>query len=87
MVENQWKGSADLVVIDELEAAATTWYLFDTSKGIKPLLFQLRQAPEFTYLTSPTDQNVFWHKQFVMGVEARGAADVTLPFLAYKGVG
>ncbi len=84
MVQNIWKGSADVVVIDELEAAPTAWYLLDNSKGIMPLIFQLREAPVFTALTNPTDHNVFWQGNFVMGIEARGAADVTLPFLAMK---
>lgn len=84
MVENQWRGSAELLVIDELEVAPGDWYLLDTRKAIKPLIFQLREAPVFTYLMSPTDPNVFWNKMFTMGIEAWGAADVTLPFLALK---
>jgi phage major head subunit gpT-like protein len=85
MVENQWKGSAELLVIDELESDSTsTWYLLDNRAVIKPLIFQLREAPVFAYRNKPTDDNVFWNKEFVMGCEARGAADVTLPFLAVK---
>lgn len=84
MVQNVWKGGADLVVIDELEEEPTAWYLLDTRKAIMPLVFQLREAPMFSALTNPTDPNVFWQGNFVMGIEARGAADVTLPFLATK---
>ncbi len=84
MVQNIWKGGADLLVIDELEADPTVWYMLDTTKAIKPLIFQLREAPVFTALTNPTDHNVFWAGNFVMGIEARGAADVTLPFLAQR---
>lgn len=87
MVENVWKGTAELLVIDELEDNPVDWYLLDTRKAIKPLIFQLREAPVFAYLINPSDPNVFWHKMFVMGCEARGAADVTLPFLAFKGEG
>lgn len=87
MVENQWRGSAELLVIDELEEHPADWYLLDTSKAIKPLIFQLREAPVFTYLMSPSDPNVFWNKMFTMGVEAWGAAEVSLPFLAFKAVG
>lgn len=85
MVENVWKGTAELLVIDELEAEPGNWYLFDTRKPIKPIIFQLREAPVFTYLMNPDHPNVFFNKEFIMGVEARGAADVTLPFLALKG--
>ncbi len=85
--QNVWKGSAKLLVVPELATAATTWYLFDTTQVIKPFVFQLRQAPEFAYLNKPTDPNVFWDKEFVFGVHARGAATTSLPFLAYKSVG
>ncbi len=81
---NVWKGGAELLVVDELEDEPTAWYLFDTTKAIMPLIFQLREAPVFTALTAPSDPNVFWAGNFVMGIEARGAADVTLPFLAMK---
>lgn len=85
--QNVWKGSAELLVIPELAGAATTWYLMDVSQAIKPFVFQLRQAPEFAYLNKPTDPNVFWEKNFIFGVSARGAATTSLPFLAYKSVG
>jgi phage major head subunit gpT-like protein len=86
-VENIWRGSARMLVIPELESAPTAWYLFDTSKVIKPFVFQLREAPQFAYLNRPTDPNVFWNKEFVFGVSARGAATTGLPFLGYKSVG
>ncbi len=85
--QNVWKGSAQLLVIPELAGAATTWYLFDTTQVVKPFVFQLRQAPEFAYLNKPTDPNVFWDREFIFGVSARGAATTGLPFLAYKSVG
>ncbi len=85
--QNVWKGSARMLVIPELATAATTWYLFDTTQVVKPFVFQLRQAPEFAYLNKPTDPNVFWERNFVFGVHARGAATTSLPFLAYKSVG
>lgn len=85
MVQNQWKGSADLLVIDQLEDSPLDWYLLDVSKSIKPIVFQLRQAPVFTYLNNPGDPNVFFNKMFIMGAEARGNADVTLPQLVFKG--
>ncbi len=85
--QNVWKGSAKLLVVPELATAASTWYLFDNSQVIKPFVFQLRQAPEFAYLNRPQDPNVFWDRNFIFGVHARGAATTSLPFLAYKSVG
>lgn len=84
---NIWKGSASLLVIDELEDEPTAWYLLDNRSVIKPFVFQLRQAPNFVYRNKPSDDNVFWTKEFVFGVDARGVADVSLPFLALKSIG
>lgn len=85
MSENIWKGSAELLVIDDLEDQPHTWFLLDNTKPIMPCNFQLRQAPTFAYLTNPTDPNVFFNRHFVMGVEALGNAVMTLPFLGYRG--
>lgn len=87
IVENVNINSAEVLVIDDLEDAPLNWYLFDMTKAIKPYIFQLRQAPVFTYLINPNDPNVFFNKNFIMGCEMRGAADATLPFLAFQGQG
>lgn len=81
---NILKSSAQLLVIDELENQPTVWYLFDNSGMIKPFLVQERQAPNFVYLNNPTDPNVFFAKQFIFGVDARAAFDVTLWFKAVR---
>jgi len=54
--------------------AATPYYLMDTTKSIKPFIWQLRDAPEFTMLTNLTDANVFELDEYRMGVRARGVA-------------
>lgn len=81
---NIYKGACEVLVVDELEVAPTTWYIVDNSKPIKPFLFWQRKAPEMVFLNRPTDPNVFYSRQFLFGVEARGVCDVTLPFLAIK---
>lgn len=81
---NVLKGSADLLVIDELESEPTAWYLLDNSGLIKPFVVQVRQAPNFVYLNNPTDPNVFWAKQFIFGVDSRSAYDVSLWFKALR---
>lgn len=83
-VTNVNKGTARVIEIAELAGDATTWYLADLSKGIKPLIFQNRQAPRFVALTNPTDSNVFFQKKFIYGVDTRGNAGVALPFLMAK---
>lgn len=81
---NTLKGSAKVLVIDELESDPTAWYLLDDSGLIKPFVVQERQAPNFVYLNNPTDPNVFWNKNYIFGVDSRSAYDVTLWFKALK---
>ncbi len=82
---NVWKGSAQLMVIPELADKPNNWYLLDTTKVVKPFLWQLRTAPIMTSKTSLTDDNVFNAHQFLWGVEARGAPAETLWFLSLAG--
>jgi phage major head subunit gpT-like protein len=82
--QNILKGSAKLLVIDELENDPTAWYLLDDTGLIKPFVVQIRQASNFVYLNNPTDPNVFWAKQFIFGVDSRSAYDVSLWFKALK---
>lgn len=76
-----------LLVIPELANQPTTWYLVDNTTPIRPFVVQMRQAPNFVYLTNPTDANLFWNKELVFGVDARMAFDVSLPWLAVRSVG
>lgn len=82
---NTYKGSARILVIPELADYPNNWWLFDTKKIVKPWLWQMRQAPRFTYLTNPTDMNVFMSNQFLYGVDMEGAAAETLYFLMAAG--
>lgn len=63
--------------------AGTAWYLLDTTRAIKPLIFQLRRAAQLTALTSLDDPNVFFKKQFIWGTDMRAAAGFGLWQLAY----
>jgi phage major head subunit gpT-like protein len=81
---NPWRGTAQLLVIDELANQPKVWYLVDPTRSIRPFVVQQRQAPEFVYLVNPNDPNVFWQKEYVFGVDARSAYDVTIPFLAAR---
>ena len=81
---NIYKGACEVLVIDELESDPTAWYVLDNRKAIKPFLWWQRQAPQFVYKNKPDDDNVFFTRQFLFGIDCRGVADVTLPFLALK---
>jgi phage major head subunit gpT-like protein len=78
---NIWKGTAELIVVQELAAYPNNWWMADLSKPIKPFVVHMADAPTITSLTSPTDANVFMAHQFLYGVEARGAATESLWFL------
>jgi len=63
--------------------SGTGWYLMDLSRPIKPLILQLRRAPEFVAMDKPDDQNVFMRKKFVYGVDDRKNVGFGLWQLAY----
>jgi phage major head subunit gpT-like protein len=86
-ITNVWRNSAELLVVPELAVDATTWYLLDVSRPIKPLIFQRRMAPQFVKKTEITDDNVFFGKKFIMGVDSRDVGGYGTWFLASKWVG
>ncbi|QEA14271.1 Mu-like prophage major head subunit gpT family protein [Comamonas flocculans] len=63
--------------------AGTAWFLLDTSKVIKPVLYQKRRDYAFTAKTSLTDENVFSRNEFIWGADGRGNAGLGLWQLAY----
>lgn len=54
--------------------AGAPWFLFDTTKALKPIIFQDRQAPRFAALDNPDDPNVFMKDEFIYGADSRNAA-------------
>ena len=59
------------------------WFLVDTTRAIKPFLFQRRDDYDFTHMDEMTDEAVFMRKVFRYGVDARVAAGYGLWQLAY----
>lgn len=51
--------------------AGAPWFLIDTSRVLKPIIFQERKKAVMVAKDSPTDDNVFKRKKFVYGVDAR----------------
>jgi phage major head subunit gpT-like protein len=51
--------------------AVAAWYLLDTSRAIKPLIFQSRKKPVMTAMVADTDENVFMRDEYRYGVDAR----------------
>lgn len=59
------------------------WFLLDTSRSLKPLIFQERKKPEFVSKIKADDDNVFFAGEYVYGVDLRAAAGFGFPQLAF----
>lgn len=51
--------------------AGEPWFLIDTNRPLKPIIFQRRKNYDFQAMNSPDDTNVFMRKEFIYGVDAR----------------
>lgn len=63
--------------------SGTPWFLLDTSKVLKPLIYQKRRDYAITAKTSLTDDNVFSRNEFIWGADGRGNAGYGLWQLAF----
>lgn len=71
--KNTMQGTAELHVEPRL-TSDTAWFLLDTSRPIKPLIYQQRKKAKFVSKTAETDDNVFMSKKFIYGADSRGNA-------------
>ncbi len=51
--------------------AGNPWFLLDTRRPLKPLIFQKRRDYALQAFTSPDDEHVFKRNEFLYGVDAR----------------
>lgn len=79
--------SAELLIVPELGSQPTQWFLQDTSKPVKPLIFQQRKLPQFISMDKPTDDNVFMSKKFIYGIDSRDNVGYGLWQLSYGSLG
>lgn len=84
-VDNVLKGWANPVMLEELSGTPNAWFLADTRKPIKPLVYQMRREAQFVARDNPQDPKVFDLKKFTYGTEGRWAIGITLPFLIARG--
>lgn len=61
----------------------TPWFLMDTSRALKPLIFQSRREPKFVSMDKDNDEPVFMRKKFIYGVDRRDNAGFGMWQLAY----
>ncbi|MEO0632905.1 MAG: Mu-like prophage major head subunit gpT family protein [Pseudomonadota bacterium] len=59
------------------------WFLLDTSREVRPIVWQERKPYEFVTKTRPEDDNVFFDREFLYGIDARVNAGFGLWQLAY----
>lgn len=83
---NPYKGTAELV-IDEGITSDTAWFLLDTTKPVRPFIFQERKAPVFVSQTDPNSDDVFKRGVFNFGCEARGCGGYGFWQLCYGSTG
>lgn len=83
---NPYKGTARVVVAPWL-TSDTAWFLLDTTKPVKPFIYQERKKPVFVQQTDPQADDVFSRKKFKFGAEARAAGGYGFWQLAYGSTG
>jgi phage major head subunit gpT-like protein len=90
--ENVMKAWTDMLMWRDLGGSTSIgggtyddiWYVLDTSKPIRPFSWLQNMAAQFAFLINPTDSVVFNTHTFQYGVEARGSAAWSLPFLSSR---
>ncbi|WP_339050645.1 Mu-like prophage major head subunit gpT family protein [Candidatus Hamiltonella endosymbiont of Tuberolachnus salignus] len=74
-VNRQMDGQGeDISVSNVLIDASYTgeaWYLLDTSRALKPLIYQERKKPQFIRMTQEEDEAVFMRGEYRYGVDLR----------------
>ncbi|EAA6550544.1 head protein [Salmonella enterica subsp. diarizonae] len=83
---NLYRGAAEVVVEPRL-LSPTAWFLLDTSRAVKPFIYQERKAPVLVEQTSEENDNAFMRRKFRFGAEARAAGGYSFWQLAYGSTG
>jgi phage major head subunit gpT-like protein len=87
-VQNRCQGRALLRTHPKLIGAyANYWFLLASRGSMKAVAVQRRQEAQLVRKDQPTDDNVFNSKTVIYGADARGAAFLTMPHLAYMSTG
>ncbi|MGH6915618.1 MAG: Mu-like prophage major head subunit gpT family protein, partial [Geminicoccales bacterium] len=74
---------AEVSVSNMQAGAETPWFLLDTSRAIKPMVWQERVAFEFQNIVRSTDEHVFILDEYLYGVRGRANAGFGLWQLAF----
>lgn len=78
-------GTGTAVAVSNLQTGTgDAWYLLDTSRALKPLIFQERTRPELDMLTDRNDEGVFVRDEYRYGVRYRCNAGLGFWQMAFK---
>lgn len=77
------KDGAVTSVSNMAAGSGPAWFLLDTSRGARPIIWQEREKYDFQSMTGPNDPNVFMNDEYIYGVRARVNAGFGLWQLAY----
>lgn len=70
--------------VSNMQAGSETpWFLIDTSRMMKPIIWQTREKYEFQAMDRTTDEHVFINDEYLYGVRARVNAGFGLWQLAF----
>lgn len=73
----------DTTVANTDGGTGDAWFLLDTSRGVRPMIWQEREGYEFQQLTRHEDEHVFIHDKYLYGLRARVNAGFGLWQLAW----
>lgn len=77
-------GTGVAITASNMQAgAATPWFLLDTSRSLKPIIYQERKKPQFVRMDRETDETMFTNKQAKYGVDCRSNVGFGLWQLAF----
>lgn len=78
-------GTGTATPVSNLQAGTgPAWYLLDTSRALKPLIFQERTTPGLEAMTATNDEGVFVRDEYRYGIRYRCNAGFGFWQMAYK---
>ena len=69
-------------IVNDTVTTKPAWFLLDTRKAIKPIIYQNRQDARLQSITNPANDTVFMKDEYPYGVDARRAFGYSFPQLA-----
>lgn len=68
------KPGSEASVSNFMGGSGEAWFVVDSSKPIKPLIYQPRRSFQLITKFDPADERVFWQKEFIWGTDGRSGS-------------